>query len=847
MMSAALFVISAAQGAPFVVTTTANDGAGSLRQGISATPAGGSIDFDIPNTQPGYDPDSGIFTITLTGGELQIGRDLTITGPTNTKIVISGNSASRVFNIVAGNVTMTNLTVANGRVAGANGSDAMGGTQATGGSAATAGGILNSGALTLRNCTINQNSAQGGNGGNSALAPSNSAGAPGGAATGGAIFNSGTLVLIDCTLFGNSIVGGAGGKCFSYPNAGNGGAANGGGIANTGSLTVVSSTITSNSAAAGNGGNGQGDANGGAGGSVTGAGISEIGVSPALMARNAIFAANTAIAGTGGTVAPNTGKTAGANGTASGPDIFGGISSQGHNLVGRTDGNSGWTGTDLLGGTMNATRLDPLLGPLQDNGGPSFTVRPSAASAAIDNGDDAVVGAPLSLTSDQRGYSRKVGAHVDIGAVEIGILQPGPTFTVTNAGAHVDGSCTTDDCTFVEALNASNANANANTILFAPSVSGTISTVGLNSNDGLFITNPVTINGPGARVLRLSGGFSARILQITSANVVINGLTMAYGFVSQGSGGAITNSGGLTLQDCLIYRSLATGNDPVGFGGGIYSANGSTLTLNQCTVQSNEAGSYGGGVYTEGTFSATNCTFYDNSGLRGGGIIARSAAPTMTLHNCTLTGNTATDGVNTAGFGGGGVYAEGGAQQHFMANCIVAGNSSTNDPDVRGNYTSQGHNLIDVVGDAVGFGATGDQLGANGEQFDNFDNHGGSTDTWSLLKTSTAINAGDDNRAPATDQRGYLRSGTSDIGAFEYGGSIPVLKLRSIARLSNGVVRLQAVGVPNSSHTVEASSDPDSDTFTVIGAATSNATGALQYDDTVPSNLTNRFYRLSFP
>src|SRR5215831_19125568 len=61
---------------------------------------------------------------------------------------------------------------------------------------------------------------------------------------------------------------------------------------------------------------------------------------------------------------------------------------------------------------------DPKLGPLQDNGGPTFTHALLPGSPAIDAGDDSVLGPPLSLTTDQRGpgLPRKSGLHVDIGA-----------------------------------------------------------------------------------------------------------------------------------------------------------------------------------------------------------------------------------------------------------------------------------------------------------------------------------------------------------------------------------------------------------------------------------------------
>jgi hypothetical protein len=63
--------------------------------------------------------------------------------------------------------------------------------------------------------------------------------------------------------------------------------------------------------------------------------------------------------------------------------------------------------------------LDPLLGPLADNGGPTWTRALDPASPAIDQGTNV-----SGLTFDQRGtgYPRKVGPGVDIGSFE---LRPG--------------------------------------------------------------------------------------------------------------------------------------------------------------------------------------------------------------------------------------------------------------------------------------------------------------------------------------------------------------------------------------------------------------------------------------
>lgn len=108
------------------------------------------------------------------------------------------------------------------------------------------------------------------------------------------------------------------------------------------------------------------------------------------------------------------------NSAVSGPDVFGTVSSLGFNLIGETDGSTGFNRpTDLTG--TSSSPLNPKLGPLANNGGPTLTQALPPGSPAIDKGDDSVLLPPLSLTTDQRGpgFPRKVGLHVDIGAFEL--------------------------------------------------------------------------------------------------------------------------------------------------------------------------------------------------------------------------------------------------------------------------------------------------------------------------------------------------------------------------------------------------------------------------------------------
>ena len=96
-----------------------------------------------------------------------------------------------------------------------------------------------------------------------------------------------------------------------------------------------------------------------------------------------------------------------------GPDVDGPVNSGGYNLIGNGSGSSGFSGTGDQVGTETAP-IDPLLGPLTDNGGPTQTHALLFGSPAVDvipTGDCAVA-------TDQRGIARPRGSGCDIGAFE---------------------------------------------------------------------------------------------------------------------------------------------------------------------------------------------------------------------------------------------------------------------------------------------------------------------------------------------------------------------------------------------------------------------------------------------
>jgi len=72
--------------------------------------------------------------------------------------------------------------------------------------------------------------------------------------------------------------------------------------------------------------------------------------------------------------------------------------------------------------------LDPLLGPLANNGGSTLTHALLPGSPAIDAGDPAVCAAAPVNNLDHRGVARPQGSACDIGAVEADLIYTPPTF-----------------------------------------------------------------------------------------------------------------------------------------------------------------------------------------------------------------------------------------------------------------------------------------------------------------------------------------------------------------------------------------------------------------------------------
>ncbi len=415
--------------------------------------------------------------------------------------------------------------------------------------------------------------------------------------------------------------------------------------------------------------------------------------------------------------------------------------------------------------------------------------------------------------------------------------QPGPNFVVTTADDHDDGIAGVYDCTLREAINAANANANSNSITFAPGVIGQI-TLQLGQ---LTISHDVTIIGPGAKTLaitvsntsssfHISGGAVAAISGLSIGNVVL-------GFNSY-TGMTIDGGSSLALTACNVSGFRSTG---------IF--NGGTLNLNSCTLTGN-SGDAGGGISNYGLLAVTNSTLSGNSAGHGGGIYNHPTG-TLTLNSTTVCSNTIFGSI-----GGGGVQNNSGTVN--VRNSIIAANTNAiaiTGPDCIGSFTSLGYNLIGRTNDSSGFStASQDQVGSIASPLNpllgSLADNGGSTFTHKPLSGSPAIDKGNSSGL-TTDQRGRLRpydfpalanatgGDGSDIGAYEI--NAPVL---SIARSASNVVLSWSTN--ETGYTLESAAQltPPPGWTTVPGAP---AIVGGQYTVTTNTVPGKQFYRLRNP
>jgi hypothetical protein len=697
-----------------VVTTTLDEDNGTSDPAFDGTSLREASHY--ANIHPGPDVitfDPTVFstpqTITLTLGELPITDSLTITRPA-AGLTISGNNASRIFNIDDGNgataidVQFTGLTLTAGKAADEGGAirnvENLTLTDSTlsGNSAQFGGGLFNDGSAALTNCTLSDNST--GLSGASGAIYNSTAGAVtltictlshNRADDGGGVMNFATAMLTNCTLSFNDALGNFsdGGGVYNLRSAVLNGCTltfndcgqSGGGIFNSGSALLTNCTLAENGADVGGGLDSMGTS------TLTnctltenhtdfeGGGIFADTMAP-LTLTNCTLWDN--YAGSLGDELYNNGNVTLNNsivaheGLGTGDIVNFGVLAGSHNLVG-----------DGSGGLPDTLTGDPMLAPLADNGGPTPTLALLAGSPAIDTGSDALV--PSGVTSDGRGapFTRFSGT-VDLGAYERQTLH-GLKLVVNTTADEGYGDYRPGDLSLREAIGLANGSIGPDTIRFDPTVFATQQTITLTLGE-MAIRDSVAINGPRA-ALTISGNHASGIFSINdysaaSIDVKLTRLTLTNGGGYKLSEGGISNFENLTLSYCVLSNNT---HDPGG--GGLDNAG--TASLLDCTLSGNSG--RGGAIYNSGDVALTRCILSDNSALEDGGALYN--AGTMRLTHCTLSHNSAHEGGSVFSTGtatltnctlsdnravqGGGLYVSDGLVA--LTDCILSNNSSIYD------------------------------------------------------------------------------------------------------------------------------------------------------------------------
>lgn len=364
-------------------------------------------------------------------------------------------------------------------------------------------------------------------------------------------------------------------------------------------------------------------------------------------------------------------------------------------------------------------------------------------------------------------------------AAEAEVFRPNTTADL------LDG--TTATLSLREAVVLANSNADPDdTILLEGGAIYTLTLVGANENAAA--TGDLDVADDAAT----AGTDTIRIRSQGPRPAVVDGNATDRVFHIGGAGAAA-----LELHETVVRNGLAAG------GGGILATGaGTSLLVDRCVVESNvsAAGALAGGGLrvVVGAQATLRRSLFTGNGTAGsantGAIFANDTATVLTIENCTISGNSSnnlTGGIfvqggtftmrnstvtgNTAVASIGGIGRSGGTANIF--NSIVAGNvAGTVNPDVSGDFVSNGANLI---GDKTGSASFATDLGpmaANLAIDVAAADNGGPTLTHALVAMGPAEDAGVDGDAPASgayDQRGAPRFvGTVDIGAVESGSIV---------------------------------------------------------------------------
>jgi hypothetical protein len=730
---------------------------------------------------------------------------------------------------IGGSIQITGSTVDNntsregGGLYVGSGTLTIAGSTLSGNTATDHGGAVdNSGTLTISTSTFEKNNAVYGGGidtSNPGPVNISSSTLDHNTATsqGGAVLNFNTTVSItDCTLNNNSATN-QGGGIFNYE----------------GTLTLTNSTLAANS-------------------STNGGGIFS---EATLTAINCTIAGNMVTSG----------------GSGGGVNVAAGTASL-YNTIVALNTNGGLS--DDLAGSLSASSVfnligvvNPGLGPLAYNGGPTQTMALLLGSTALDSGCAAIAGVTVPVT-DQRGALRgpaglNAGPTVDVGAYEAT-----SSYLVAIASDSLDIGTLRAAISWADVSTNANpqnvANPAANTVVF--DTKGTFAspqTITLSPARGtLGLSNRATavaIDGPGADVVTISGGDAVAVFGIDpGVTAALSGLKISGGSAAEGGGGianfgtlsvtdsilshnsasfggAINNAGRLTLSDSTLSDNSAVRTTSTsGIGGAIYDSSRGAVTISDTMLSGNSATSGAGVFVFEGALTISNSKIEANTAANQGGAIFNSGG-TVDVIFSTISGNMAGSGGGTFNAGslaitastlntnsatgqGGAIFGDQGSLT--LTNTTVSGNSATCGGGI---FTKAMLTAINstIAGNNVSAAGSGGGLDIAGSAA-------------SLYNTIVALNTvGTGSGAPADDIAGAVspQSSYNLIGTGGSGGLTNGIQGNKVGVASPGLGPLANNGGRNSTMALLAGSpaiDAGSASITGVAIPATDQRGALR-------------------
>ena len=794
---ACLMASTAHAGSTWVVNNTGDPGSGTaancalanansctLRDAITAAASGDTIHFGLADNAT---------IVLISATTLAPTVDLTIDGTGVANLTIDGNHAVRPFTLAGITVTLANLRLVNGA---ANG----GGIFAGGG-----GGIRadNNTTLTVQHCVVSGGTAGYG---------------------GGGIYVEGPTTISDSIITGNSSsetggginVQGSGPLTIDSSTVSDNHSSEGGGIYDQGGLHLTNSTVSGNSASDAGGGVHVSDVfavisndtfygnSAVAGGAI----FHAFGVSYAnVTIADSTFAANTASPGYGADLdyllygtwnLVNDIFTGGCRRAGSDPAA----------ILDATGSFDAGTSCQFPAANSNAF-LD--LGPLGDHGGPTFTILPGIASAAIDGGSCAV-----GTTVDQRGIARPQGGGCDAGAVE---SERVACYVKADASGANDGTSWADAYTDLQSALDPLAGCGEARVAHGvykptattdraisfvippgiaivggysgialqrdPSVWRSVLSGDIDADDtgpnGIDVDSTQIKNNNSYHVVTMNGG---SFLGPIGATTILDGITITGGKADATGDGLSGNGGGLlcaaagaTCSPMLVHL-VFSGNLAANGGGALYDVAGGTASpvITQSTFTGNESLNSGGAIFNNGQGGSAsptiaNVTFANNlSANCGSAIYDSNLAPGSTkpaIVNSTFV-------ANSAGSGGSALCEKnlGGSAAATIVNVILWGNTA---PDVS-SFDGFPAPTLDhvIIPGGCPANATCTNLIGTDPLLGALQNSGGFTPAIMPGIGSSAIDAGFDpacaaDPVGAVDQRGLPRpqGAHCDIGAVE--------------------------------------------------------------------------------